>query len=118
MTHHLETIYLQFSHIESTIEAFEEYVKRHDNFIPDHKKKNVDTFFEHAKTNVTHILCVIKAIAPKLYGMHEKKVAEAANKKYDKIDGVQPRNDFWVMYREYEIILDYSYQLLSTILEE
>lgn len=117
MTQHLITIFHRFNHIEATIEAFEKYVSSHESFIPAQKRKYVNEFFENAKQNVTRILCVIKAIIPELYGIYEKKLNEA-DKQYENIDKNQPRNDFWVMYREYEIILDYSYQMLSSILDD
>lgn len=116
----MERIYRRFHHIDKVIGIFSEYLKTHGTttFPEDAKRVNVELFFSKAGQDVGRVLCEIQSI------FAEMKTIEVKNSNFqsqqNSIGGLssQPKIDLWVIYREYETLVDYSYQLLSVLLDE
>lgn len=111
---HLEKIYQRFDHLEAVVLMLENYANEHSQAVVyDHRKKDVTSFFENAKTDFERILCHIKGIVSHLYRVTDGdkgRITVAYPEKHD------VKFDYWYMYREYETIVDYSYQMLNAIL--
>jgi hypothetical protein len=103
--------------MEAVIMALEEYANKNlDRVASEDKGKDVKVFFDHAKTNVGRILCLIRGIVTHLIDtdLTDGTVKSLKQSKYDHLNS-QVKFDYWVMYREYEVLLDYSYQMLKSI---
>jgi hypothetical protein len=117
----LEKIYRRFYHIGDVIVIFKEYLRKNGTktFPEDEKLQTVLKFFANAKDGVARILCEIQSIFAEIK-VYERVTADTENKPSTALKKISdsPKIDLWVIYREYETLVDYSFQLLSVLLDE
>jgi hypothetical protein len=119
----LEKIYKRFHHIGNVIDIFREYlIERGASTFPKlYEREKVTEFFTQAKQQVEGILCEIQTIFVEIKTFEEyEDIKENIHNRPRPNDQIseEPKIDLWVIYREYETLVDYSYQLLSALLEE
>lgn len=100
--------------------AIEDYTKNNIDRIVhlEQKQKLVTEFFSIAKDNIGRVLCAIRGTIFTMIDMASEEIEKTSKlSKFNIIDGRQIRFDYWVMYREYETLVDYTYQMLDAILK-
>lgn len=106
--------------METVVMAIEDYTKNNIDRIVhlEQKQKLVTEFFSKAKDNIGRVLCAIRGTIFTMIDMASEEIEKTSKlSKFNIIDGRQIRFDYWVMYREYETLVDYTYQMLDAILK-
>lgn len=107
--------------MNAVIIALEDYTMKNLDHVLGYQlmgqKRHVTEFFSNARTHIDRLLCIIRGI---IYH-HIDQINEGSEKKAEKVNelnGRRIRFDYWIMYREYETLIDYTYQMMNALVGE